>query len=166
MMFEFPAMDTLAYNNKTSWEVWSLLRITTTRSAKFKHHRYSENVNFEETSNIISILLPWWKGDVYWSLTGHQTFKGQTEMNVDIIMCMYSARIPQLLLLLSGIKSILEKCVTKEVSVESVQLGRTCFAGAFAVCWRTRLLRTNTWKVMKHWTCLIDHRGSRVTQYA
>ena len=29
---------------------------TPTRGAKFKHHRYSENVNFEETSNFVSIL--------------------------------------------------------------------------------------------------------------
>ena len=28
-----------------------------TCSAKFKHHKYFENVNFEETSNIVSILV-------------------------------------------------------------------------------------------------------------
>ena len=38
-----------------SWEEWSLLRYTS--SAKSKHLKYSENVNFEWTSNVVSILI-------------------------------------------------------------------------------------------------------------
>ena len=51
MMFEFLTMDTLAWNNKTSCKEWSLLRHWTSQENKFKHQKYSENVNFEDTSN-------------------------------------------------------------------------------------------------------------------
>ena len=57
MMFEFPAMDTLAYNTKQAKKSDLFWDTAPTRSAKFKHHKYSENVNFEETSNNVSILV-------------------------------------------------------------------------------------------------------------
>ena len=57
MMFDFPA-----HNGKKQVEncdlFWGKLfwDNAPTSSAKFKHNKYSENVNFEVTGNVVSIL--------------------------------------------------------------------------------------------------------------
>ena len=57
MMLEFCAsVGSGILKEITSKEIALFNLFALFHSGKFKHHKYSENVNFEETNNVVSIL--------------------------------------------------------------------------------------------------------------
>ena len=56
-MFEFAALVGAVSQRRLSCSTCFVIAGESTNSGKFKHFKDSENVNFEETSNVVSILV-------------------------------------------------------------------------------------------------------------
>ena len=56
MMFEFGATVGYGISKEITSKEIALFNLFWSISGKFKHHKKSENVNFEETNNAVSIL--------------------------------------------------------------------------------------------------------------
>ena len=58
MMFGFGATGRYVISKEIASKEITLFKLLfSIVSGKFKHHKYSENVNFEGTSNVVSILV-------------------------------------------------------------------------------------------------------------
>ena len=61
MMFEFGATARCVISKEIALKEITLFNLLfSIVSGKFKHHKYSENVNFEGTSKVVSILANEW----------------------------------------------------------------------------------------------------------
>ena len=79
-MFEFGALVGVVSQKRLHFSTCFVIAGQIIHSGKFKHLQDSENVNFEKTSNVVSILVTSYDGKT------HGRTEGQTGMEVEIVI--------------------------------------------------------------------------------